>query len=511
MSAIIENSHSTSDAPSTETHLQQLIEEFTVSRSPYYIKQFNILQSARNFAWTFNWSATLLGPMWMAARNLWGMFWAFAVIELVAVVQISRGIWSDLGVEHDERAEILSLKAEDLLAQHEEAISRGSTSADALAKAVGYMRENVDSARQAAEESASAAPGIFLSGLLLLLVVKCFEGVSANWALERRFLRWRSERTIASGFSRSGLGFAGVLLTLMFPVTIYRFTATKPLDWLTVFPTDKGLHEHVSKVIDQFFEFLTIYGKGFFGAITHSIRVVLDAMEVILVGTPWPVVMLVVVALAWRLAGSRTAIFTVASLAYLALFGFWEKSMATIALLGTAAGICVTLGIPLGVWCSKSRKAYTLLRPVLDLMQTMPAFVYLIPVIAFFGIGKPPGVIATVIFGLPPIVRLTALGLQSVPHSVKEAAVAFGATSAYLLVKVELPIAAPSIMTGVNQTILMCLSMVVIASLIGAEGLGGDVLEALQYVAEGSGMLAGIAILLCAMVIDRIVQGRGQK
>ena len=142
-------------------------------------------------------------------------------------------------------------------------------------------------------------------------------------------------------------------------------------------------------------------------------------------------------------------------------------------------------------------------------MQTMPAFVYLIPVIAFFGIGKPPGIVATVVFGLPPVVRLTALGLQGVPYSVKEAATAFGVSNRYLLFKVELPLALPSIMTGINQTILMCLSMVVIASLIGAGGLGGDVLEALQYAAEGAGMLAGLAILLCAMVLDRIVQGRG--
>ena len=144
-------------------------------------------------------------------------------------------------------------------------------------------------------------------------------------------------------------------------------------------------------------------------------------------------------------------------------------------------------------------------------MQTMPAFVYLIPIIAFFGTGKPPGVLATLVFGMPPVIRLTALGIREVPESTKEAAVAFGCTRWTLLKDIEIPLAMPSIMTGVNQTILMCLSMVVIASLIGAKGLGQDVLVALQYAAKGQGMLAGLAILFCAMVIDRIVQGHYRR
>jgi glycine betaine/proline transport system permease protein len=181
-----------------------------------------------------------------------------------------------------------------------------------------------------------------------------------------------------------------------------------------------------------------------------------------------------------------------------------------VALLGTAAILCLAIGIPLGIWCGRRPRVYTALRPVLDFMQTMPAFVYLIPVIALFGIGKPPGVIATLIFGTPPVVRLTALGLQGVPPAIREAAQAYGATKWFLLTRVDLPLAMPSIMAGINQTILMCLSMVVIASLIGAKGLGEDVLNALQYAAVGQGLLAGFAILLCAMIIDRIVQGKSR-
>jgi glycine betaine/proline transport system permease protein len=140
-------------------------------------------------------------------------------------------------------------------------------------------------------------------------------------------------------------------------------------------------------------------------------------------------------------------------------------------------------------------------------MQTIPSFVYLVPAIAFFSIGKPPGVLATVIFAMPPMIRLTTLGIRQVPDDVKEAALAFGASPRQLLVKIELPLAVPAIMTGINQTIMMSLSMVVVAALIGAGGLGYDVLFALQHIEAGRGILAGIAIALCAMILDRIVQG----
>jgi glycine betaine/proline transport system permease protein len=234
----------------------------------------------------------------------------------------------------------------------------------------------------------------------------------------------------------------------------------------------------------------------------------LNAIGLVVAGAPWPVTMAVILVLAWQIAGPRVAVFSTAALAYLAVLGFWEKSMETVSLLGTATLLCLMVGIPLGIWCGRSQRFYAAVRPVLDFMQTMPAFVYLIPVIALFGIGKPPGVIATMIFGTPPVVRLTALGIQGVPATVREAALAYGATEWFLLTRVDLPLALPSIMTGINQTILMCLSMVVIASLIGAKGLGEDVLNALQYAAVGQGLLAGIAILLCAMIIDRIVQGQ---
>ena len=248
-----------------------------------------------------------------------------------------------------------------------------------------------------------------------------------------------------------------------------------------------------------------------FDAVTFAIGWVVTVFEDFLTNMPWPVITTIVVVLAWRTAGTRVAIFTAAALSYLGLLGFWEKSLETVALLGTAALTAIVLGIPIGIWCARNDRAYTVIRPVLDFMQTMPAFVYLIPVIALFGIGKPPAVIATLMFGMPPVIRLTALGLKSVPEDVREAAMAFGATRRTVLFKVDLPMAMPSILTGINQTILMSLGMVVIASLIGAKGLGQDVLQALQFAATGYGILSGLAILFCAMILDRIVQGKARN
>ena len=184
----------------------------------------------------------------------------------------------------------------------------------------------------------------------------------------------------------------------------------------------------MSEWLDSGFDWLSIEGAGVFDGIVAAISMIVGGLETVLVDTPWPVVMTVIVVVAWRLAGPRVAVFTGAALAYLALFGLWETSMVTVALLGAAAFLCVLLGIPLGIWFGKNQRAYNAAQPVLDFMQTMPAFVYLIPIIAFFGTGKPPGVLATLVFGMPPVIRLTALGIRGVPESTKEAAIAFGCT-----------------------------------------------------------------------------------
>jgi glycine betaine/proline transport system permease protein len=183
----------------------------------------------------------------------------------------------------------------------------------------------------------------------------------------------------------------------------------------------------------------------------------------------------------------------------------------TAALVLAALIVCILFGIPLGVAAAKSRTMRAVLMPCLDVMQTMPSFVYLLPAVAFFSIGKPPALVATVIFAMPPLIRLTCLGIEQVPLTVREAMYAHGATPFQTLVKAELPLAGPSIHAGINQTIMMSLSMVVIAALIGGGGLGYDVLFALQNVQYGRGILSGSAIVLCAIVFDRLVRPSAGK
>jgi glycine betaine/proline transport system permease protein len=185
--------------------------------------------------------------------------------------------------------------------------------------------------------------------------------------------------------------------------------------------------------------------------------------------------------------------------------------MSTLALVTTAVFISVLFGLPIGILAAKSPRFDVILRPILDGMQTIPSFVYLIPAIMFFGIGNVPGIIATVIFALPPMVRLTSLGIQQVDKEVVEAGVAFGCTPVQLLLKIQLPLAIPSIMTGVNQTVMMALSMVVVAAMIGAGGLGSKILYSIQRIDLGVGIEAGLGILFIAVVLDRILQGVTKK
>ena len=189
----------------------------------------------------------------------------------------------------------------------------------------------------------------------------------------------------------------------------------------------------------------------------------------------------------------------------------WENLMYTVTLVIIASVLSIIIGIPFGILMSKSKIANTIIKPILDFMQTMPAFVYLIPAVAFFGIGMVPGVFASLIFAIPPTVRFTNLGIRQVPKALVEAADAFGSTGVQKLFKVELPMAKPTIMAGINQTVMLALSMVVTASMIGAPGLGRDVLSALQRADVGTGFVAGIGIVILAIIIDRLTQGANRK
>ena len=492
------------------------VADFVGANNSYYEKEFERIQSATKFPWSWNTMAAVAGPFWGATRGLWGFFWTFLVLEILALVQIGKGLWGELGADKLARAEKLTSKYNEFYAQAEIAKAAGE-STDSLITRADNLKKVTERLMEEAAAASSGALTFLIVGLLMFAGLRLFQGYYANMRYEKQYLTWRAEPgTTPSGFNWVWTGFSIILWLAIVPLTLYKFTVGKVAAVLAPFVGDfpvekKTYFSPISSWMDDGFDSISLQFGDVFDGVVVTIRTVLDGLETLFVGTPWPVVMTVIVVTAWRLAGPRVAVFTIAALAYLGMLGLWETSMITVALLGAAAFLCLIMGIPLGIWFGKSEKAYNFARPVLDFMQTMPAFVYLIPIIAFFGTGKPPGVLATIIFGMPPVIRLTALGMRGVPDNTKEAAIAFGATKWELLKDVEIPLAMPSIMAGINQTILMCLSMVVIASLIGAKGLGQDVLVALQYAAKGQGMLAGLAILFCAMVIDRVIQGHYQR
>ncbi|MCY4643699.1 MAG: ABC transporter permease subunit [Bacteriovoracales bacterium] len=453
-------------------HSKKLLEQvgtFVRRNETYYKKEFSKIQKSVDFPFSWNTAAALLGPFWNASRGLWGSFWCFLLLELFVAVQMGRVLW---------------------------------------------------------HESETTNQTLFILIFLLLLTIKIWEGFFANILYEKRYLSWLIDPDrVSSGQKMSRAALGGLFFLCLYPMTIFRFAVTNPDEilsrWthgflgdkipITLPPFKREFFSVLAKWADGVFEWLAVNWNGLFEGITAAIISVLGGLEAILIQTPWPVTLFLILILAFQLAGRRVALFTGGCLIYLLLMGLWEMSMMTVALIGTGSALCILIGIPIGVALGRNSKANALAGPILDFMQTMPAFVYLIPIIAFFGTGKPPGVLATIIFAIPPIIRLTALGIRNVPGPTKEAARAFGCSEWQLLKDVEIPLAMPSIMTGVNQTILMSLSMVVIASLIGAEGLGALILESLQYAAKGQGLLAGLAILFCAMTIDRITQGPYRK
>ena len=246
--------------------------------------------------------------------------------------------------------------------------------------------------------------------------------------------------------------------------------------------------------------------RPLFKKISAPIDTVLNSLETVLNFIPFPLILIIFVFLAYRTNGIKFAIFSLLSLIFIDLVDLWSESMTTLAMIFTAVLFCMLIGIPLGILASRSNTFEIILRPILDIMQTIPSFVYLIPVVMLFGVGLTPGVVATIIFALPPIIRLTNLGIRQVGKGFKEAGFSLGLTKFLVLLKIEIPLSLKTIMAGVNQTLMLALSMVVIAALIGAGGLGLTVYIALGRLDVGSAVVGGTGIVILAIILDRITQ-----
>ena len=285
------------------------------------------------------------------------------------------------------------------------------------------------------------------------------------------------------------------------------------MDWFYNFPdmSRSDLRDFKKSVDFAFTDFSRTYGEAI-ESFFEPLLMFLVWFEKFFINTPWPLIVLGIIFLAW--VGSRSLIVvlgTFISFMLIGYFGMWEDTMSTLAIILVATFLCISIGIPLGIAMARSNKIQAFVVPILDIMQTIPSFVYLIPVVMLLGIGKVPGLIAVCIYAIPPIVRLTNLGIRLVDKDVLEAADSFGANYWQKLFGVQIPLALPTIFAGVNQTIMMALAMVVIASMIGVKGLGLPVLRAIsnQYLALG--LMNGLAIVILAIIFDRVTQKFGLR
>ena len=275
---------------------------------------------------------------------------------------------------------------------------------------------------------------------------------------------------------------------------------------LKLAPSDYEVYIPLAEWIEGNFKEWLFAQRPLFKKISAPIDAVLNSLETVLNFIPFPLILMIFVFFAYRTNGIKFAIFSLVSLIFIDLVDLWSESMTTLAMIFTAVLFCMLIGIPLGILASRSKTFEIILRPILDIMQTIPSFVYLIPVVMLFGVGLTPGVVATIIFALPPVIRLTNLGIRQVGKGFKEAGFSLGLSKFLVLMKIEIPLSLKTIMAGVNQTLMLALSMVVIAALIGAGGLGLTVYIALGRLDVGSAVVGGTGIVILAIILDRITQ-----
>ena len=322
----------------------------------------------------------------------------------------------------------------------------------------------------------------------------------------------RVMRSVRSSFRVSGFGKA-VLIIVLLGVFLGVFwvidsAGTEELGEGALFdvPKDWTFQWEAIKAVDTVVDWVVANWSPFFEGVRTVVLFILVPFREFLEWLPWWFVVAGVTVAAWRVVSGKFGIVVLAFMVYMTVLGYISLAMLTLSITLTAALICVALGIPLGILTAKSDLFERLTRPVLDVMQTLPSFVYLIPAIMLFGLGMTPAVMATVIYSIAPIIRLTGLGIRQVDPQVIEAAKSFGSTGWQLLRKVQVPLALPTILAGLNQTIMMALAMVVIASMIGAKGLGAEVLNGIARLEPGRGFLAGTAIVFMAIILDRLSQ-----
>ncbi len=267
----------------------------------------------------------------------------------------------------------------------------------------------------------------------------------------------------------------------------------------------------INRWTDMGIDYLQMKFGSSFDSLSNLLESMIVSLQDLLLFIPPALLISLVALLGWRFANKKAALLSAIGMFLIYNVGLWNATMQTLAMVIGSVALCILVGVPLGIVSAKKETAHRIISPILDFMQTLPAFVYLLPAVTFFGLGVVPAVIATLIFAMPPVIRLTDLGLRQVPEELVELGKSFGSTFNQMLFKIELPLARPTIMAGINQCIMLSLSMVVISAMIGAKGLGGEVWRSIQRMEIGTGFEAGLAIVVIAMVLDRITQSFGKS
>ena len=310
-----------------------------------------------------------------------------------------------------------------------------------------------------------------------------------------------TSRRVNNGLKKIYFPSVVILATIVLSTMIHGAGFEFALD----FPVDTS--KEIEGFLDDSVDWIVINFGDFFDAISDALKVVLGKLRDLLVWIPWPVMMALVFIIGWKVASLKIAAMSVVGLVILATVNLWEPTMVTVAIMIVSVFLSIVVGVPVGILAARSDSVDTGIRPVLDTMQTMPSFVYLVPGIMLFGLGNVAAIFATVLYALPPCIRLTNLGIRQVDESVVEAGRSFGSSDMQLLFKIQIPMAIPTIMAGINQTVMMALAMSTIAAMVGAGGLGIEVLSAMGQLKEGEAIIAGCAIVILAIIIDRISQG----
>ena len=272
-----------------------------------------------------------------------------------------------------------------------------------------------------------------------------------------------------------------------------------------------NVSSQIEGAVDDAIDWVVVTFGGAFDTVSDAIKIVVGKLRDFLVWVPWPIMMVLVFLLAWKVASLRIAILSVIGLFILGMVNLWDPTMVTVSIMIVSVFIAIAAGVPIGVLAARNDTVDKIIQPILDTMQTMPSFVYLVPGIMLFGLGNVGAIFATILYAIPPCIRLTNLGIRQVDTHVVEAGRAFGSSNMQLLSKIQMPMALPTIMAGVNQTVMMALAMSTIAAMVGAGGLGIEVLRAMGQLREGEAVIAGCAIVILAIIIDRVSQGYVQN